>query len=106
MLYAVKKDLLAEAKAAVEAYARHQPQNPDDRYRMEILITDAYLRAKDYASMATHAEQMLKAAKAFIGDEQRRSLQARRDVAEVGRAAVRRLPENPIRRDLALETLD
>ena len=66
VLYAVKKDLLAEANAAVEAYARHQPQNPDDRYRMEILITDAYLRAKEYPSMAAHAAQMLKAAKAFI----------------------------------------
>ncbi len=66
VLYAVKKDLLAEANAAVEAYARHQPQNPDDRYRMEILITDAYSRAKDYTSMATHASEMLKAAKAFI----------------------------------------
>jgi thiol-disulfide isomerase/thioredoxin len=66
VLYAVKKDLLAEAKAAVEAYARHQPQSADDRYRMEILITDAYLRAKDYTSMAAHATQMFKASKAFI----------------------------------------
>jgi thiol-disulfide isomerase/thioredoxin len=66
VLYAVRKDLLAEAKAAVDAYARHQPQSPDDRYRMEILITDAYLRAKDYTSMAAHAAQMLQAAKAFI----------------------------------------
>lgn len=66
VLYAVKKDLLAEANAAVEAYARHQPQSPDDRYRMEILITDAYSRAKDYASMAAHATQMLKASKEFI----------------------------------------
>jgi thiol-disulfide isomerase/thioredoxin len=66
VLYAVKRDLLPEANAAVEAYARHQPQNPDDRYRMEILITDAYLRAKDYVSMAAHATQMLKAAKAFV----------------------------------------
>ena len=65
VLYAVKKDLLPEAKAAVEAYGRHQPQNPDDRYRMELLITDAYLRAKDYASMTPHAKQMLAAAKSF-----------------------------------------
>src|SRR5215213_5439957 len=50
VLYAIKKDLVNEAKAAVEAYARHQPQNAGDRYRMELLITDAYLRAKDYAS--------------------------------------------------------
>jgi len=66
VLYAVRKDLIAEANGAVEAYARHQPQNPDDRYRMELLITDAYMRAKDYASMAAHAKQMMDASKAFI----------------------------------------
>jgi thiol-disulfide isomerase/thioredoxin len=65
VLYAIKKGLVDEAKAAVDAYARHQPQNPDDRYRMELLITDAYLRAKDYASMAPHAQRMLDAAKEF-----------------------------------------
>jgi len=77
VLYAVRKDLIPEAKAAVEAYARHQPQNPDDRYRMELLITDAYWRAKDYASMATHAKQMLAAAKAFA--ETRKGEVFRRD---------------------------
>jgi thiol-disulfide isomerase/thioredoxin len=66
VLYAVKKDLIPEANAAVEAYLRHQPQSADDRYRMELLITDAYLRAKDYAAMATHATQMLEASKKFI----------------------------------------
>src|SRR5678810_579121 len=65
-LYAIKKDLVAEANAAVETYARHQPQNADDRYRMEILITDAYMRAKDYASMSEHAKQMWEASKKFI----------------------------------------
>jgi thiol-disulfide isomerase/thioredoxin/outer membrane protein assembly factor BamD (BamD/ComL family) len=65
VLYTVKKDLLPEAKATVEDYARHQPQSPDDRYRMELLIADAYLRVKDYVSMTTHAKQMLEAAKAF-----------------------------------------
>jgi thiol-disulfide isomerase/thioredoxin len=65
VLYAIKKNLIPEATAAVAAYDRHQPQNPDDRYRMELLITDAYLRAKDYASMATHAKQMLAASKKF-----------------------------------------
>ena len=65
VLYAVRKDLLPEAKATIEAYARHQPQSADDRYRMELVITDAYLRAKDYASMTTHAKQMLEAAKSF-----------------------------------------
>ena len=66
VLYAVKKDLLPEANAAVEAYARHQPQNADDRYRMEILITDAYMRANDYASMSAHAKQMWEASKTFV----------------------------------------
>ena len=65
VLYAIKKGLVDEAKAAVDAYARHQPQNPDDRYRMELLITDAYWRAKDYASMTSHAQRMLGAAKEF-----------------------------------------
>ncbi|HEX7335437.1 MAG TPA: TlpA disulfide reductase family protein [Pyrinomonadaceae bacterium] len=66
VLYAVKKDLIPEAKAAVAAYARHQPQNADDRYRMELLITDAYMRARDYAAMATHAKEMMEASKRFI----------------------------------------
>src|ERR1044072_5778169 len=66
VLYAVKKDLLPEANTAVEAYGRHQPQSADDRYRMELLITDAYQRAKDYGSMTAHAKQMLEASKKFI----------------------------------------
>jgi thiol-disulfide isomerase/thioredoxin len=66
VLYAIKKDLTPDATAAVAAYARHQPQSADDRYRMELLITDAYLRAKDYASMTTHAKEMLAASKKFI----------------------------------------
>ena len=65
VLYTVRKDLLPEAKATIEDYARHQPQNPDDRYRMELLIADAYFRAKDFVSLTTHAKQMLEAAKAF-----------------------------------------
>lgn len=77
VLYAVKKDLLPEAKAAVAAYARHQPQIADDRYRMELVITDGYLRAKDYASMTAHAQQMLTAAKLFA--EQNKTEVFRRD---------------------------
>src|SRR5215204_7306888 len=77
VLYAVRKDLVPEANAAVEAYARHQPQSADDRYRMELLITDAYLRAKDYASMTTHARQMLAAAKSFA--ETKKAQVVRRD---------------------------
>jgi thiol-disulfide isomerase/thioredoxin len=65
VLYAIKKDLIPEASATVSAYTRHQPQNADDRYRMELLITDAYMRAKDHASMTTHAKEMLAASKKF-----------------------------------------
>ena len=65
VLYAIKKGLTDEAKTAVDAYAHHQPQNPDDRYRMELLITDASWRAKDYPSMTAHAQRMLEAAKEF-----------------------------------------
>lgn len=65
VLYAVRKDLFPEANAAIEAYARHQPQNHDDRYRMEFVLTDGYLRTKDYPSMTAHAKQMLAAAKSF-----------------------------------------
>ena len=36
-----------------------------DRYRMEFLIADAYMRAKDYALMTTHAKNMYEAAKQF-----------------------------------------
>jgi thiol-disulfide isomerase/thioredoxin len=65
VLYATKKNLLDEATAAIDAYARHQPQDADDRYRMELLITDAFLRGKNYEATVTHAERMLDAAKEF-----------------------------------------
>jgi len=65
VLYAVKKNLLDEANAAVKSYAHHKPQNPDDRYRMEYLLADAYLRGKNYDSMAAHAKDMRDAAKEF-----------------------------------------
>jgi thiol-disulfide isomerase/thioredoxin len=65
VLYSVKKDRVPDAEAAVADYGKHQPQNPDDRYRMEFLIADAYLRAQNFVSVATHAQEMLKAAQAF-----------------------------------------
>lgn len=65
VLYSVKKDRVPDAEAAVADYSKHQPQNPDDRYRMEFLIADAYLRAQNFAAVATHAQEMLKAAQTF-----------------------------------------
>jgi thiol-disulfide isomerase/thioredoxin len=63
--YSIKKDRVPDAEAAVDDYAQHQPQNPEDHYKMEFLIADAYLRAKDFGKMAEHAKQMLVAAKEF-----------------------------------------
>ena len=65
VLYSVRKDKVADAVAAVEAYAKHEPQNSEDRYRMEFIIADAFLRAKDYKQTAIHAEQMLVEARTF-----------------------------------------
>lgn len=65
VLYSVKKNLIADAEETVHDYSRHQPQKPEDRYKMELLIADAFLRAKQYRPMATHAEQMMAAAKLF-----------------------------------------
>jgi thiol-disulfide isomerase/thioredoxin len=65
VLYSVKKDKIADAVAAVDDYIKHEPQNPEDRYKMEFLIADAFMRAKDFQQMTRHAEQMQIAAKTF-----------------------------------------
>jgi thiol-disulfide isomerase/thioredoxin len=65
VLYSVKKDLVSDAVAVVDAYARHQPQNPEDRYKMEFLIADAFSRAKQYEAMTVHANAMYEAARSF-----------------------------------------
>ncbi|HEV8134656.1 MAG TPA: TlpA disulfide reductase family protein [Pyrinomonadaceae bacterium] len=77
VLYSVKKDKVADALAAIDDYANHQPQSPEDRYRMEFLIADAFLRAKDFSQMATHSEQMMLAAKKFATEH--KSEVAKRD---------------------------
>jgi thiol-disulfide isomerase/thioredoxin len=77
VLYSVKKDKVADALAAIDDYAKHQPQSPEDRYRMEFLIADAFLRAKDFSQMATHSEQMMLAAKKFATEH--KSEVAKRD---------------------------
>ena len=77
VLYSVKKDKVADALAAVDDYAKHQPQSSEDRYRMEFLITDFFLRAKDFSQMANHSEQMMRAAKKFATEH--KSEVAKRD---------------------------
>lgn len=65
VLYTVKKNLLPEAEAALNAYRSHQPRDSDELYRLELLLADAYLRAKEYRPAVDHAEKMLEAAKEF-----------------------------------------
>jgi len=77
VLYSVKKDKVADALATIDDYAKHQPQSPEDRYRMEFLIADAFLRGKDFSQMATHSEQMMVAAKKFATEH--KSEVAKRD---------------------------
>jgi thiol-disulfide isomerase/thioredoxin/lipoprotein NlpI len=63
VLYATRKDLIPEAERAVEAYARNQPQDLVEWFGMETLIAEALKRARNYAGMAQHGQEMLKVAK-------------------------------------------
>jgi thiol-disulfide isomerase/thioredoxin len=77
VLYSVKKDKVADAINAVADYSKRQPQSSEDRYRMEFLIADAFLRTKDFPQMGTHSEQMMVAAKKFAAEH--KSEVAKRD---------------------------
>jgi thiol-disulfide isomerase/thioredoxin len=68
VLYAIKKDLVPEAEAAVAEYVRHKPQNIEDHYRMELLITNALYRSQEYGRMADHAKEMFADARTFSVD--------------------------------------
>jgi thiol-disulfide isomerase/thioredoxin len=85
VLYSIKKGATADAVAAVAGYAKHQPQNSDDRYRMEFLIADAFLRAKNYPSVATHANEMLTAIKSglLLSDAYAKSNQNEKAIATI-----------------------
>ena len=63
VLYTTRKNLNPEAERAVAAYAQNQPQDLTEWYGMETLIAEAFQKTKDYASMAKHAQEMLKVAK-------------------------------------------
>ncbi|PWT81854.1 MAG: hypothetical protein C5B44_03100 [Acidobacteria bacterium] len=66
VLYALKKDLLPEAEQVAVAYGQNQPQDPMERYGIENLLTNAYLKAKNYERMAVHAREMFTAARAVV----------------------------------------
>ncbi len=62
VLHAIKRNLLPEAENMVEAYVKTQPQDLDELYGMETLLTDAFHQSNDYERMAKHAKGMGKAA--------------------------------------------
>ncbi|MCM3905186.1 MAG: hypothetical protein ND866_26115, partial [Pyrinomonadaceae bacterium] len=62
VLHAIKRNLLPEAERTVDAYVNTQPQDLDELYGMETLLTDAFHTKKDYERMAEHAKGMVKAA--------------------------------------------
>ena len=63
ILEAAKKNLLNEAEAALLEYTKHEPQVADDRFGLEHALTAAYVNAKDYQHAASHARELLTAAK-------------------------------------------
>jgi thiol-disulfide isomerase/thioredoxin len=63
VLYATRKNLIPEAERAVAAYAQDQPQDLTEWFGMETLIASALQKARDYAGMSRHAQEMLKVAK-------------------------------------------
>jgi len=66
VLYALKKDLLPEAEEDAVAYGQNEPQDPMERYGIENLLTNAYLKAKNYERMAVHAREMFTAARTVV----------------------------------------
>lgn len=62
VVHAIKRNLLPEAESMVEAYIKSQPQDLDELYGMETLLTDAFHTAKDYERMANHAKGIVNAA--------------------------------------------
>jgi len=77
VLHATRKNLIPEAESAVEAYTKSQPQNLDELFGMETLITEALYKAKDFERMAGHARKMLSVAR--IATESKRIIGFRRD---------------------------
>lgn len=63
VLYTTRKNLIADAEAAVAAYAQNQPQDLAEWFGMETLIAEALQKAKDYGAMLKHSEEMFKVAK-------------------------------------------
>jgi len=105
VVYSVKQDKLNDAIGTVDDYTKHQPKNAEDRYQMEFLIADAFLRAKDFSQTAVHAEQMLVAAKTFATTN-RSEVSKRDDMLMKSVLVLADAYEKTNRREQAIETLE
>lgn len=74
VLYATRNNLIDEAEAAVKAYRGRQPQDLEELFGMEVLLADAFNKAKDYDRMVVHAQGMWEAAIKGVVENKFRSL--------------------------------
>ena len=77
VLYATRKNLIAEAERAVSAFAANEPRDLTEWFGMETLITEASMKEKDYQRMSAHAKEMIKVAKLVAAGKKHNSF--RRD---------------------------
>jgi len=69
VLYATRKNRIAEAETAAAAFAKNQPQNLTEWFGMETLITEAHKKNKNHDGMLQHAKEMLRIAKVIAADK-------------------------------------
>ncbi|MFN2533110.1 MAG: redoxin domain-containing protein [Pyrinomonadaceae bacterium] len=105
VVYAVKGDLIGEAETAVSSYSQHQPKDPEQLYKMELLIAGAHSHAKRYAEMLQHALRMMEAAKAFAA-ERRMDVFTRDDMLLKSASMVADAYIKTDRKDLAIKTVE
>ena len=63
VLHATRTNLLSEAEATVATYRKNEPIDFNELFGMEALLTEAFRKANNYASMEEHARRMLEVAR-------------------------------------------
>ena len=63
VLHATRTNLIPEAEATVATYRKAEPLDLNEVFGMELLLTNAFSKAKDYERMAAHAAAMLEVAR-------------------------------------------
>ncbi|MEP6568851.1 MAG: TlpA disulfide reductase family protein [Acidobacteriota bacterium] len=69
VLHGTRQNLIPEAEHAVADYAQNQPQNLVEWFSMETLIAESLQKAKNYAGVLRHSQEMLKVAKLILADK-------------------------------------